>query len=75
MLLGATGSIAMEKWNEKKIKLSYDLAIPLLSIYIQNNWNQNLKEIFAHSCSQQHYTEWSMPERKTPIELTHIYGI
>lgn len=37
-----------------KLELPYDPAIPL-QIFIQKNWIQDLKEIFTHSCSLQHF--------------------
>lgn len=39
-----------------KIELAYDPAIPLLGIY-PKELKQDLKEIFAHSCSQQPYSQ------------------
>ena len=39
-----------------KTELSYDPAIPLLGIYSKNE-RQCLEELFAHPCSQQHYSQ------------------
>ena len=39
------------------IELPYDPAIPLASIYIQNNCKQDLEEIFVHPRSLQYYTQ------------------
>ena len=44
-------------FRKLKIELPYDPAIPLVAVYVQKNSRQDLKEIFAYSCSLQYYLQ------------------
>ena len=56
-------SVGMLKWyshygrfhKNLKVELLYIPAIPLYRVFITNNLNQDVKELFAFPCSLQHY--------------------
>lgn len=59
----------LKKWN-----IEYDLAIHFWE-YTPKNWNQKLKEIFAHPCSWQHYSQQSQFKgRNNPNAHRQIRG-